>query len=271
MLKYPVKLIFFYFIISINQNSIAHEFWIEPEEFHIKNNEVFKANLFVGENFQGSLISFSNKYLKKAFYYSGINKIKKRINGRLGDIPAINIRELENGINIIQIETEMNYVNYKNLLKFELFTRKKGYPEAILQHKENNYPVNFNESYIRYAKSLVTKNGFEGSDIDTDLEIEIIVLDNPFVNTDENKSILIEYQNNPLINHQVSVTSIIKDQLKIEFFRTNEKGIINYKFKKNHKYLIDSIVLIKGSNKKKDQYAKWHSLWASSTFFIPKQ
>ena len=269
MFKLCIKLLFFYFIISINQISIAHEFWIEPAEFHIKKEEEFKANLFVGENFEGSLISFSNKYLKKAFYFSGISKIKKRINGRLGDIPAINIPKLENGINIIQIETGMNYVNYKNLLKFELFTRKKGYPEAIVEHKENNYPVNFNESYIRYAKSLVTKNGFEGSDIDTNLEIEIIVLDNPFVKIEKNKRILIEYQNNPLINHQVSVTSIFKDQLKIDFFRTNQNGIFNYKFKKNHKYLIDSIVLRKGSNKKQDQYAKWHSLWASSTFFIP--
>lgn len=270
MLKYSVKLLFFYFIFSINQISIAHEFWIEPEEFHIKNEVVFKANLFVGENFQGSLISFSKKYLKKAFYFSGVSKIKKRINGRLGDIPAINISKLEDGINIIQIETGMNFVNYKDLLKFELFSRKKGYPEAILKHKENNYPINFNESYIRYAKSLVTKNGFEGSDIDTDLEIEIIILDNPFVNIENNKRIFIEYQNKPLIDHQVSVTSIIKGKLKIKFFRTNKEGIINYKFKKNHKYLIDSIVLVEGSNKKRDQYAKWHSLWASSTFFIPK-
>jgi uncharacterized GH25 family protein len=270
MFKYFIKLLFFYFIFSINQISIAHEFWIEPEKFHITNQEVFKANLFVGENFQGSNISFSKKYLKKAFYFSGVSKIKKAIKGRLGDIPAINIPELEDGINIIQIETGINYVNYKNLLKFELFSRKKGYPEAVFQHKENNYPTNFNESYIRYAKSLVTKNGFEGSDIDTNLEIEIIILDNPFIEMENNKRILFEYKNNPLVNHQISIISIFNDQLKIEFFRTNINGKIEYNFKRNHKYLIDSIVLIEGSNKKKDQYAKWHSLWASSTFFIPK-
>lgn len=266
-----IKLLFFYFIISINQISTAHEFWIEPEDFHINNNEFFKANLYVGENFQGSLVSFSNKYLKKAFYISGINKKKKKINGRLGDIPAINISNLENGINIIQIETGMNYVNYTDLLKFELFSRKKGYREAILEHKKNNFPTNFNESYIRYAKSLVTNNGFEGSDIDTGLEIEIIIIDNPFINISKFKNILVEYKNAPLKNHQVSITSVVNDQIKIEFFRTNEKGIVNYKFKRNHKYLIDSIVLIKGSNKKKDQFAKWHSLWASSTLFIPKK
>ena len=37
----------------------------------------------------------------------------------------------------------------------------------------------------------------------------------------------------------------------------------------NTKYLIDSVVIIEGSNKKKDKYAKWHSLWASYTLKTP--
>ena len=40
-------------------------------------------------------------------------------------------------------------------------------------------------------------------------------------------------------------------------------------FKKNTKYLIESVVIIEGSNKKKDKYAKWHSLWASYTLKTP--
>ena len=269
MLKFITKLLFFYFIISINQISIAHEFWIEPEEFHIKNEEAFKANLFVGEDFEGSLISFSNKYLKKAFYFSGTSQIKKRINGRLGDIPAINIPKLENGINIIQIETGMNYVNYKNLLKFELFSRKKGYPEAIAEHKKNNYPVNFNESYIRYAKSLVSVDNFDGNDVDTNMELELIFLDNPLINLKESKRVMLEYQNKILTDHQVSIMSFNEDQFKKEFLKTNNEGYLNYFFKKDKKYLIESVVIIEGSNKKKDKYAKWHSLWTSYTLKIP--
>ena len=271
MINNFLKLIFFYFIISINHICIAHEFWIDSENYHLKNNEIFVANLLVGENFDGSLIAFSKKYLKLASYYSGKTKIKKQIKGRLGDIPAINISSLEDGINIIKIETGMNYINYKNLLKFEIFSRKKGYTEAIKLHNDKNYPSNFIESYKRYAKSLITLNNYEGSDIDTGLKLEIIILDNPFTDSNKNKRIYIEYLNTPLINHQLSITSIKENMLEVEFFRTNKNGLINYKFKKNYKYLIDAVVLTEGSNKKKDKYAKWHSLWASSTFFIPNK
>ena len=40
-------------------------------------------------------------------------------------------------------------------------------------------------------------------------------------------------------------------------------------FKKPTKYLIESVVIIEGSNKKKDNYAKWHSLWTSYTLKTP--
>ena len=54
-----------------------------------------------------------------------------------------------------------------------------------------------------------------------------------------------------------------------EFLKTNNEGYFEFFFKKGTKYLIDSVVIIEGSNKKKDNYAKWHSLWASYTLQTP--
>ena len=50
-----------------------------------------------------------------------------------------------------------------------------------------------------------------------------------------------------------------------EYVKTNKDGYFDYLFKENTKYLIESVVIIEGSNKKKDNYAKWHSLWTSYT------
>ena len=47
------------------------------------------ANIFIGENFEGSPIPFTKEYFKIAFLYAEDNKLK--IKGRLGDIPALNI------------------------------------------------------------------------------------------------------------------------------------------------------------------------------------
>ena len=125
------------------------------------------------------------------------------------------------------------------------------------------------DSYKRYAKSLVSVDSFDGNDVDTNMELELILLDNPLKNLIESKKVLLEYQNKILTDHQVSIMSLSGDNFKKEIFKTNDEGYIEIFFKKDTKYLIESVVIIEGSNKKKDKYAKWHSLWASYTFKTP--
>ena len=267
MLFFKKQLLFIIILTSISNICLSHEFWIDPIKYHITNNEIVEANIFIGEDFEGSPIPFTKNYFKISFLYSDQNKLK--IKGRLGDIPALKIKKLFSGLNIIQIESVTKYVEYKELVKFEIFARKKGYPDLVKKHKEKNYPDNFNESYKRYAKSLVSVDTVDGNDVDTNMELELIFLDNPLKNLNESKKVLLEYQNKILTDHQVSIMSVKGDNFKKEFLKTNNEGYFEFFFKKDTKYLIDSVVIIEGSNKKKDNYAKWHSLWASYTLKTP--
>ena len=106
---------------------------------------------------------------------------------------------------------------------------------------------------------------FDGKDIDTNMDFELIFLDNPLKNLNESKRILLEYKNKILADHKVSIMSLNNGYFRKEYLRTNEVGYFDYLFKENTKYLIESVVIIEGSNKKKDNYAKWHSLWTSYT------
>ena len=261
------KLIFIIILSSISKISLSHEFWIDPVKYHLKNNEIINAGVFIGDSFEGTQIGFSKKYFKNLNLFS--KDKKKKIKGRMGDFPALNIKEIFSGLNIIQVESKMNYIDYKGLLKFEVFSRKKGYRNLVDIHKENNYPDNFVESYKRYAKSMVSVDNFDGNDVDTNMELELIFLDNPLKNLNESKRVLLEYQNKILADHQVLIMSVKGDNFKKEFLKTNNEGYFEFFFKKGTKYLIDSVVIIEGSNKKKDNYAKWHSLWASYTLKTP--
>ncbi len=267
-MKFILKsLIFIIILTSITKISLSHEFWIDPENYHLTNNEKVTANIFIGENFEGSPIPFTKEYFKISFLHAKDSKSK--IKGRLGDIPALNIKKLSKGLNIIHIESVTKYIEYKELVKFEIFTREKGYPDLAQIHKENKYPDNFFESYKRYAKSLISVDNFNGSDVDTNMELELIFLDNPLKNLKDSKRILLEYKNTKLPDHKVSIMSLKNGYFRKEYVRTNESGYFNFFFKKDTEYLIESVVIIEGSNKKKDNYAKWHSLWTSYTLKTP--
>ncbi|MDC2978664.1 DUF4198 domain-containing protein [Pelagibacteraceae bacterium] len=269
-MKFTLKrLIFIIILTSISNISLSHEFWIDPKNYHLSNEEKFIANIFIGENFEGSPIPFTKEYFKISFLHSKDDKSK--IKGRLGDIPALNIKKMSKGLNVIQIESVTKYVEYQKLVKFEIFAREKGYPDLAQKHKENNYPENFFESYKRYAKSLISVENFDGKDIDTNMDFELIFLDNPLKNLNESKRILLEYKNKILTDHKVSIMSLNNGYFRKEYLRTNEVGYFDYFFKENTKYLIESVVIIEGSNKKKDNYAKWHSLWTSYTLKTPNK
>ena len=112
---------------------------------------------------------------------------------------------------------------------------------------------------------------FDGKDIDTNMDFELIFLDNPLKNLNESKRILLEYKNKILADHKVSIMSLNNGYFRKEYVRTNNGGYFDYLFKRNTKYLIESVVIIEGSNKKKDNYAKWHSLWTSYTLKTPNK
>ena len=59
------------------------------------------------------------------------------------------------------------------------------------------------------------------------------------------------------------------DILKKNMLKQMKMDILIFFFKNDTKYLIESVVIIEGSNKKKDNYAKWHSLWTSYTLKTP--
>ena len=267
-MKFYLKgLILIIILSAISKISFSHEFWIHPKNYHLSNNEKAIANIFIGENFEGSPIPFTKEYFKIAFIHSKDNKSK--IKGRLGDIPALNIKKMSKGLNVIQIESVTKYIEYKELVKFEIFTREKGYQNLAQKHKENKNPDNFFESYKRYAKSLISLDNLNGSDVDTNMELELIFLDNPLVNLNESKRILLEYKNKKLTDHKVSIMSLNNGYFKKKYLRTNDSGYFDFFFKEDTEYLIESVVIIEGSNKKKDNYAKWHSLWTSYTLKTP--
>ena len=47
------KLIFIIILSSISKISLSHEFWIDPVKYHLKNNEIINAGVFIGDSFEG--------------------------------------------------------------------------------------------------------------------------------------------------------------------------------------------------------------------------
>jgi hypothetical protein len=119
---------------------------------------------------------------------------------------------------------------------------------------------------------LIAYNGIEGKDKKTGLLFEFVLSDNPY---DELKDNIVEatlfYKNRPYPRNLVSI--FIKNKSnKINLYKvlTDDKGRFSFSIKPGDTYLLDSVILTpkKGNPTKKEPV--WHSIWASTTFSVPK-
>ena len=250
----------------------AHEFWIEPSDYFLQN-ENLEAHLKVGQEFEGMRLMYDPNRFEKFKILSGSKNKSIDVKGTIGDIPAINLKPDLEGLLIIYHETEDKLVDYKKFSKFKSFVSEKGYEKLISTHQERKLPLeNFIESYRRYAKSLISYNGTEGIDKKTGLLFEFVLSHNPY---DELKDNIVEatlfYKNRPYPRNLVSI--FIKNKSnKINLYKvlTDNKGRFSFSIKPGDTYLLDSVIITpkKGNPIKKEPV--WHSIWASTTFSVPK-
>ena len=69
--------------------ALGHEFWISPEAYQIDPGQSIRADLRVGQNFNGSAYSFIPRNFDRFDLVAGDDVVT--VDGRLGDRPALNM------------------------------------------------------------------------------------------------------------------------------------------------------------------------------------
>ncbi len=271
--KIHLKILYiFSLLIAYSIRANAHEFWIEPTQYQL-NDDLINAHLRVGQEFQGMALMYNPQDFKTFKILSGSKNKKEKINGILGDVPAINITTNVDNLLIIYHETKDKYVDYKKFQKFEDFVNEKGYQQLINTHFEKGFPEsNFIESYRRYAKSLITLNGSEGKDKKTGLLLEFVLDQNPYKELNSKQmSGTLYYKKKPLKKNLVTIFSKYKNtKLSIVNTITDDKGKFTFDIEPGREYLLDSVVIYPRRADPEKNEPIWHSDWASTTFLIPE-
>ena len=250
----------------------AHEFWIEPTQYTPSDNQL-EGHLRVGQNFDGMALMYNENDFETFKILSGTKNKKIDVSGIIGDVPALDIQSKFSDLIIVYHETKDKFVDYKKFQKFKDFVNEKGYPQLIEEHLQAGHPEEyFIESYRRYAKSLIAVNGVKGKDKKTGLLFEFVLNENPYDLNTNTLSANLFYKKRPIADQLVTIFSRKnKGDLKIEHFKTDEKGYVEFVVESGREYLMDSVIIYskKGDPEKKEPI--WHSIWASTTFLVPER
>lgn len=221
--------------------------------------------------FKGSTYSYFPRGFRR--FEIALNDKLEPVTGRAGDVPAVQLPSLGDGLNILLHETTYQKLTYGEWDKFLSFVDHKDLTGAPQAHVARGLPqTGFVEVYSRYAKSLVGVGSAKGQDRLFGFETEVLALSNPYIDDmAQGFEAAIFYQGEPRADAQVELFALPPDgTVTRTLFRTDAEGRVRVPVQAGVAYMIDAVVLREPSPELTAEYnAAWESLWANLTFAVP--
>ena len=249
----------------------AHEFWIEPFDYQVDADGRLEGDIVNGQEFEGTKLPYVPQRFDHFVNYVGGKR--QNVTGRVGDLPALNIEPVAQGLNVVAYQAKYATVDYESWEKFQKFVDHKDFGDVLSQHQSRGLPLDgFKEIYARFSKSLIGVGSGAGADSRIGMETEIVALTNPY--TDDlsgGMRVQVFFQRTVRANTQVEV--FIKSPsgaVTTEFYRTDGNGIATIPVRSGNSYMVDAVVLREPATGLAAQSgAVWETLWANLTFQAP--
>lgn len=248
----------------------AHEFWIDPAAFAVASGSAIEAHLRVGEAYRGS----SQAYLPRNFARFDVvtDGATRPVEGRLGDVPALAMADLPDGLAVVVHETAGLDLTWPTWDRFVAFADHKDLGDvAALQEARGLDRDGVREVYFRYAKSLIAVGDGAGADARMGLRTELVALANPYTD-DLSGGFAVQLWLDDAVraDEQVEVFERGPDgTVTVSLARTDADGVAVVPVRPGHDYMIDAVVL-EPVDPMADTDPEWRTLWANLTFSLPQ-
>lgn len=266
----PVYLALTIAALAVTDKATAHEFWIDPQDFTITLDQTLMADLRVGQEFSGAAMSFLPRNFDQFTVINGGAVIE--VDGRFGDIPALAMGDLNDGLAIIVHQTTANQITWSEWERFLNFAIHKDLGDVTAMHEARGIGLeDVTEDYIRYAKSLVAVGDPQGDDERVGMRAELVALSNPY--TDFNQGgmpMQLWYDDALQPDYQVELfAEDAEGNVTITLHRTDAEGVVLLPVEPGMTYMADAVFL-EAVEPSAESNAIWVTHWANMTFATPE-
>lgn len=246
----------------------AHEFWLAPETFTLSADQPVQANIRIGQHFKGDSFVYRPSQVETLNLQQG--KTVTTVPAKLGDLPAINIKPVGTGLNILTLSSALFTVTYYEPEKFPDFVRKEGLEWALKAHQQRNLPdTHFTEAYRRHAKSLLKVGDGQGNDRRTGMPFEWVMITNPYT-SHVDPVVQLWWRDNVAANAQCRLFVRNGTQVQEHVLRTDSAGKVTLPRTPGATYLLNAVrIMIPDAAAAAETQAVWETRWASLTFATP--
>ncbi|WP_439581911.1 DUF4198 domain-containing protein [Dyadobacter bucti] len=244
----------------------AHEFWLEPLRFILKENEKVTVNLMVGEDYSGEHSNGLKYKITKLDHYAGTTKtdIRKTVYG--DSLSRFEIAFAKAGNHLIAFNNTSKFIELESAM-FNEYLRTEGLDNvAGLRLQKGDTLKAGRELYQRCVKTLVQVGGKNDQTfaINTGMMLEIIPAGNPYL-AKENTPVTFQilFRQKPVKNSLVLAWHVQNGKATHTKLRSNASGEVTFPISRNGKWMISTVHMTPHTNSTE---ADWQSYWGSYTF-----
>lgn len=253
-------------ILLIILPALAHEFWLEPQQYIFsRTDEInirFKAGeAFTGDNWKGSREKVNEL---KLYYADIVDDLSDALSGEEGDSLQFSIHE--EGTAVVTFNNINSFIELE-AEKFNAYLAEDGLQSVIDHRKQHNETDSVGrEFYQRSVKTIVQVGALKTSVYkkQTTLPVDIIPLSHPYLLKDgDSLTVKVLFKDEPLVNSKIRVWHKLMGRVVDTSFMSNEKGEISFPVSTTGEWMVSCVTMIHLTD---DPKAQWQSYWGSLTW-----
>lgn len=246
--------------------ALAHEFWLEPQQYIFsRTDEInirFKAGeAFTGDNWKGNREKVSEL---KLYYADIVDDLNDALSDEEGDSLQFSIHEegtamvtFNNTNSFIELEAE----------KFNAYLLEDGLQTAIDYRKQHNETDSIGREFYQRSVKTIIQIGALKTDVykkQTTLPVDIIPLSHPYkLSNGDTLKVKVLFRGEALINAKLRTWHKLLGKVRDTSFVSNEKGEISFPVSTTGEWMVSCVTMIRLTD---DPKAQWQSYWGSVTW-----
>jgi uncharacterized GH25 family protein len=245
---------------------LAHEFWLQPQQYIFSRGEEINIRFKVGEGFAGDNWTGNQQKVEtlQMFYGDVSDNLFNAITNNSGD--SLQFSLFEEATALVTFTNTDSFIEL-DATKFNEYLLEDGLTAAIDYRKQYNETDSVGrELYQRSVKTIV-QVGTNKTDIykkQTLLPIDIIPLSHPYaLINNQLLTVKILYRGEPLANTKIRTWHKLLGTVTDSSFLSDANGEISFPVITNGEWMVSCVHMIRLTDNPK---AQWQSYWGSVTW-----
>jgi uncharacterized GH25 family protein len=245
---------------------LAHEFWLEPQQYIFSRGEEINIRFKVGEGFHGDNWKGNQQKINelKLYYESIADDLKEGICDNEGD--SLQFTFFEEQTAMITFNNVNSFIEL-DAAKFNEYLQEDGLTSAVDYRKENNETDSAGREYYQRSVKTIIQVGSYKTDVykkPTTLPVDIIPLLHPY-STGNNQTMKVKvlFKGEPLANHKIRVWHKMPAVVTDSSYTSDANGEISFPLTASGEWMISCVNMIRLTD---DSKAQWQSYWGSCTW-----